>query len=362
MAFGSSRGWHRMAVAIEDAGMIIQPTMFLWGYSSGFPKATRVDKQIEDPALAKDWSPYRYGGQALKPACEPIIVFQKPFEGRPIDNMVETGAGALNIDAGRIGSESFFRSTGGFNSGGNSLVYGDSKGLKNTLYSSGRWPANLVLQHQPGCKITGQSGESYQINRWQDNMHPFGNGAGNEFESEEMATSQDTWECVDGCAIKKENENQEMSKYFFNSGWQYEVEEQLNEKSLFYEPKVSVAEREAGCDELDGGKGRENFHPSLKPLRLTKYLSSMLLPPERYAPRRILVPFSGVASEMIGAMLAGWDEVVGVELTPEYIPIAEARLSFWGGWKDRGFTEPREILKKIAKKETKKTITQDAML
>jgi intein/homing endonuclease len=70
-------------------------------------------------------------------------------------------------------------------------------------------------------------------------------------------------------------------------------------------------------------------HNTVKPLKLTEYLAKLLLPPKEYSPRRILVPFAGSASEMIGCLLAGWDEVVGVELTPEYIPIAEARLQYW---------------------------------
>lgn len=117
MAFASARGWHRLACAIEDAGFIIHP-MIGWVYGSGFPKATRIDTQIQpreeqqptgkkhvrnvkpyddengwnsndtvgdheyreptDP-LAKAWSGHRYGLQALKPALEPIIVFQKPY-------------------------------------------------------------------------------------------------------------------------------------------------------------------------------------------------------------------------------------------------------------------------------------------
>jgi len=32
---------------------------------------------------------------------------------------------------------------------------------------------------------------------------------------------------------------------------------------------------------------------------------------------------------MIGALQAGWDYVEGVELTEEYIPIAEARIKYW---------------------------------
>ena len=56
-----------------------------------------------------------------------------------------------------------------------------------------------------------------------------------------------------------------------------------------------------------------------------------LLPPAEYAPRRLFVPFAGVASEAIGAMQAGWEHVEGVELTEEYLPIARARVEYWSG-------------------------------
>ena len=49
MAFASTRGFHRMAVAIEDAGFIIHP-MICWNFASGFPKATRIDVQIDRAA------------------------------------------------------------------------------------------------------------------------------------------------------------------------------------------------------------------------------------------------------------------------------------------------------------------------
>ena len=67
----------------------------------------------------------------------------------------------------------------------------------------------------------------------------------------------------------------------------------------------------------------------MKPIDLARYLATLLLPPDAYAPRRILVPFTGVGSEMIGAMLAGWEEIVGVEMDAEYVKIAEARLAHW---------------------------------
>ena len=50
MAFAASRNWHRLAIAIEDAGFIIHPTIFLWANGQGFPKATNIDKQIDKKA------------------------------------------------------------------------------------------------------------------------------------------------------------------------------------------------------------------------------------------------------------------------------------------------------------------------
>jgi len=153
MAFAGSRGWHRMACAIEDAGLIIHPTIFGWNYLSGFPKATRIDTQIDRRAgaerpivgrrkhapkfdaaghgyrekdncynskdresfeetapateLAAAWQGHRYGLQALKPAVEPIIVFQRPYEGRsvahgraqgwPLTNSTDGGDGVPNL-------------------------------------------------------------------------------------------------------------------------------------------------------------------------------------------------------------------------------------------------------------------------
>lgn len=72
-----------------------------------------------------------------------------------------------------------------------------------------------------------------------------------------------------------------------------------------------------------------NPHPTVKPIALCRWLATLLLPPPEYAPRRILVPFAGSGSEMIAAMLAGWEEIVGVELKQEYVDIAEARLAHW---------------------------------
>jgi site-specific DNA-methyltransferase (adenine-specific) len=114
----------------------------------------------------------------------------------------------------------------------------------------------------------------------------------------------------------------------------------------FYCAKASRKERDAGLDAFEpkarktmssgiGGQpdqeraNNRNIHPTVKPLSLTEHLAKLILPSaSTESPRRLLVPFSGSGSEMIGGLRAGWDEVTGVELSEEYAAIAEARISF----------------------------------
>ncbi len=348
MAFGGSRTAHRMAVAIEDAGFWIHPQMS-WNFGSGFPKATRVKRDGED---VPEFEGHRYGLQALKPAAEPIIVFQKPYEGRPIDSITETGAGALNIEQSRIGGK------------------------------NGRWASNLCLTHSAQCQMIGyRDSDSYQINRFTDGAKPFGDGAGHEFESEEVEGGRvPVWECQEGCPVLAldrqsghstskrsivtstpgqvygggkglpshtaeygQNDSGGASRFFHQSHWAIE-----NADPFVYQAKVSVSERNAGLNgfplgEPPGskrskpaegrqrplGKPRANIHPTLKPIALIEHLATLLLPPKEYAPRRIVIPFCGVASEVIGCWRAGWEEIIGIELEAEYTEIGRARLEYW---------------------------------
>ena len=127
LAFGGTRTFHRLAVAIEDAGWEIRDTV-MWVYGSGFPKSHDVSKAIDkgngiwrgragavtiaeqvakgteyertekgEPITeaAKRWAGW---GTALKPAWEPIIVARKPLEGTVAANVLAHGTGALNKD------------------------------------------------------------------------------------------------------------------------------------------------------------------------------------------------------------------------------------------------------------------------
>ena len=355
VAFSSSRGWHRMAVAIEDAGFVIHPTIFGYAFGSGFPKATRIDHQV--------WAGHRYGLQALKPALEPIIVFskspcdgsrcghnskkrpsvepiivfQKPYKGKPIQNIIETGAGALNIDLCRIslqekGEDKRLGGQGNWSTDktAKNVYTGMYKGIRVNSSKLGRWPANfIILDEQAKEALDKQSG----ILKSGDNCIRTKPGNGYHGNMGKAGDIQISYGDEGGA-----------SRFFFT------VQNQIDEADpIFYCAKTSKIERNAGLDDFEEvacgmmeddnypiktGSGNlrhtknRNHHPCVKPLSLTKYLATLLLPPEGYH-RRILIPFAGVGSEMIGAMQAGWDESIGIELSEEYVTLAEARLQYW---------------------------------
>src|SRR5699024_8940653 len=52
LAFGGSRTWHRLAVAVEDAGFEVRDSI-AWLTGSGFPKSLDVSKAIDKAAGAE---------------------------------------------------------------------------------------------------------------------------------------------------------------------------------------------------------------------------------------------------------------------------------------------------------------------
>lgn len=328
MAFGSCRGWHRMAVAIEDAGFVIHPSMFfLYCFGNGFPKATRVPDER--------FAGHRYGQQAIKPSVEPLIMFQKPYKGKPVDSITRTGAGALNVEAGRVGTEKGWPASESQFRGWRKM--GQSE--KTEPRGNGRWPSNLLLDDSSAAALDQMSGTYVRHEKRPHKLHP--------------RSPQETARVYNGGWTPETTPtyhiNGGASQFFFQSDWNAETLERLDDAlPFFYCAKAGRGERDAGLEGFplgdppgskrskpaEGrqnalGEPRANHHPTVKPLRLTRYLASLLLPPADYAPRRLLVPFSGVASEMCGALLAGWEHVTGIEGEAEYCEIAAARLKFW---------------------------------
>lgn len=372
MAFASTRGYHRMACAIEDAGMIIHP-MMVWVFSSGFPKATRVK---DAPAF----SGHRYGGQALAPSLEPVVVFQKPYAGKPRDCIVATGAGALNIEAARIeggngnGHWTRQREIGGRGIYGGGGFSSDDFGNNNP--ASGRWAKNFILSHSPGCtmfecspdcpvqRMDMQTGESISAASQRGIVEVFKQN--NDWRGESTHRGH--------------NDSGTGSRFFFNAD--YLLNRMEDTDPFIYAAKAGTTERDAGLQDFpthttqikairdqsnpkvafgEGARNRadkgetpvlprRNPHPCIKPLALAQHFASLLLPPVEYAPRRLLVPFAGSGSEMIGALLAGWEHIDGIEMEADYVKIANARLDYWKAHQPNmaGKKKPKAAIKKVS--------------
>jgi len=353
LVFGGSRTYHRIATAIEDAGAIIHPSIFGWLYASGFPKATRIDTQVDEKqgfTLKKEkrtrtdgkktgnaqstfnaspldmtyglpqseeaqrWVDHRYGLQAMRPAMEPIILFQKPYsKGSKVDQMVSTGAGALNIGGaahsrtarlvpgmGVMGVNSYGEHTGDW--------YTDASGkrVRDSKLSDTSWPSNAVVCHAPDCSES----------------------------------------CSPDCAVRALEASGANMESFLILDWECEIQERIGRSpQAVYVPKPQPEEKDAGISApasivsdgrnkpidnpyLRGETERRNTHPTVKPLKLAQWLATLLLPPKGYE-RRLLNPFSGSGSEMIGALLAGWEYVHGIELRPEACRESRERADWW---------------------------------
>jgi hypothetical protein len=123
VAFGGTRTWHRLAVALEDAGFEIRDSL-AWLYASGMPKSLDVNAAItghlartsqtvttagQEAAAIENSNaatPTSHGfsgwGTALKPAHEPIVLARKPLVGTVAENVLSLGTGAIHIDATRL--------------------------------------------------------------------------------------------------------------------------------------------------------------------------------------------------------------------------------------------------------------------
>jgi len=216
IAFGGTRTYHRLAVAIEDAGFDVRDCL-MWLYGSGFPKSLDVSKAMDKQAgaereiighetkarsetgnsalptlganvvyktwnitapstdLAKEWHGW---GTALKPAYEPAILARKPLRGTVADNVAQWGTGGFNIDGCRVGDK------------------------------GGRWPSNVILDEDAAAALDEQSGT----------------GA----------------------------------------------------SRFFYTAKASRSEREAGLDGVEAQ--RANHHPTVKPIALMRYMIRLVAP------------------------------------------------------------------------------------
>jgi len=345
IAFSGSRTYHRMAVAIEDAGFEIRDQI-MWVYGSGFPKSHDVSKAIDKAAgaerevvgkmanpassiysqsenemsrdvpitapataAAKQWQGW---GTALKPAHEPMVLARKPLIGTVANNVLTFGVGGLNIDGGRVGTtvETWPKSR--------SFPYGQdrtygSKDAPTELTQeapAGRFPANFIHDGsdevvalfpdtikgtarvgKPGGSTFGGTAMSDEvIGTWYGDS-----GSAARFFYCAKASKKDRNEGLDGFEVKR------SSGYGYDHGLGNAGEGMFKDRNPI----------------------KQNYHPTVKPTSLMQYLVRLVTPPNGI----VLDPFLGSGSTGKAAMYEGFN-FVGIELTPEYLPIAKARIEF----------------------------------
>jgi DNA modification methylase len=318
-AFGASRGYHRLACAIEDSGFEIRDSL-MWLYGTGFPKSHDVSKGIDKAAGAEreitgqrtdgryaspmavsgrsagimgdvverqapsitapatpeaaEWEGW---GTALKPAFEPIVLARKPLsEGTVAANVLRWRTGALNIDGCRIhvDGESTARTyTSQRIAPGAEQIATGERNQDDVQYSGaskeGRWPANVV--HDGSAEVVEAFPDSKGGGSIRKRSSPKTSGVYGAF-----AGDDDRW-----------------AGYNDGNG---------SAARFFYSAKASKADRA-------GSK-----HPTVKPVSLMQWISRLITPPGG----TVLDPFAGSGTTGVACGLEGFN-VILCEREAEYI-------------------------------------------
>lgn len=275
LAFGGSRTYHRLAVAIEVAGFEIRDQI-MWVYGSGFPKSMSLSKTIDktlgapvkvgtafkvagkygnrnlrnpnaerdnhhhEPITdeAKQWAGW---GTALKPAHEPIVMARKPVAEKTVaENVLRHGTGAINID---------------------------------------------------GCRVEGEPVPINKLENW--------SGFGQDIRPK---------------YTQEINTDGRFPANFIHDGSEEVLDLMADAARFFYCAKTNKTERNAGG---------ANHHPTVKPIALMRYLIRMVTPPNG----TVLDPFAGSGTTLAAAIMEGCNSI-GCELTAEYLPIIEGRVQW----------------------------------
>lgn len=353
IAFSGSRTYHRMAVAIEDAGFEIRDQI-MWVYGSGFPKSLDISKAIDKTAgaerevlrvlpssrakasdsgfmmaekletapstdAAKQWQGW---GTALKPAHEPMVLARKPIVGTVANNVLTYGVGGLNIDASRVGRVEGDVSTGGFGNGGigiGGVGEGNGEGQNAEWVEStqGRYPANFI--HDGSDEVVELFPESKGMATQKSgaNINIYGGNSLNESATTFPEIRQGF------------NDNGSAARFFYCAKTS---KRDRNEGLDGFEEKAKVfngqSDKPAGnakgsVEDKFSTQPSANNHPTVKPTELMRYLVRLVTPPQG----TVLDPFMGSGSTGKACAYEGFD-FIGIDQSAEYVEIARARIEF----------------------------------
>lgn len=333
LAFSGSRTYHRMAVAIEDAGFDIRDQI-QWVYGSGFPKSHNISKAIDktngvtggmlkagvknfsitapDTESAKQWDGW---GTALKPAHEPICLARKPLIGTVVENVLAYGTGGINIDGCRVETPETWQRLKGVSTGLGGKYLRGKQEIPRFSNGLGRWPANFI--HDGSEEVT----QGFPDTKGEKRTEKLNYGTNGIFTSQKNNTYTVSYQEAKGSTSR-----------------------------FFYCAKASKKDRDEGCEGMAKQKAKvtglnkgsdysiengqvtglkaptryaSNHHPTVKPTSLMQYLCRLVTPPDGI----ILDPFLGSGSTGKAAIYEGFN-FIGFDLNSEYIDIAKARIEY----------------------------------
>ena len=311
VAFSGSRTVFPMGVAIAEAGFEVRD-MISWIYTSGFPKSLNLSKAIDQklgvsdqrqvigtrkqrgtisdvsfnvrdndieiitaPASpqAQQWQGW---GTALKPAQEPAVLARKPIDSdcsSIAENVLKWGTGAINIDAGRFAY-------------GDDCHFGDTSELKAEQKSASQSRGHAVSGFSDGT-LRNEYFYDPKHGRWPANVYQ--------------------------CKKPQRSEKEQGLDH------------------LTGKTGAEATQRKEGSDGLNSpraGAGRtaenvKNFHPTVKPIKLMRWLCRLLTPQGG----TVLDPFLGSGTTAVSAILEGFN-AVGCEMTEDYYPIIQGRVNW----------------------------------
>jgi len=393
LAFSASRNYHRMAVAIEDAGFEIRDQV-MWLYGSGFPKSMNIGKTLDkklgnereslgtkikkagdmrsgnydkggdyddiELEITKGNSEWEGWGTALKPAHEPLVLARKPLsEKSVVDNVLKHRTGGINIDECRVeGNDAKYPDTNPDfrdqgrqskeNMGIDKLSFGQTENVK-------RKKVVRKSRDENGVWTNDNSGMKAEGSEYAD-ADPRGR-----FPSNVMHDGSDVVKDIfpNTKSSNVSRERKAGTEFGQSSGWNKHnnVDSGLmpaygddgSASRYFYCAKTSKAERNQGLDNLPTKKAssmpgrrnpddmkdskidndvtgrfvtqKKNIHPTVKPIKLMKYLCRLITPKGG----TILDPFMGSGSTGMAAKEENFD-FIGIEKEEEYFNIATARI------------------------------------
>ena len=380
MIFQGSRTYHRLAYAAEVAGFEVLPMICgivgsamaqggnvgrlidreagaerevvgsksgLFGtraaaYASDVWTRSRprgaVDITAPATPLARDFDGH---GTRIRDQLLPVAVLMKPVEGSFATNAARWGVAGFDVDGSRVETTEDCARTGDPR---DAALYGAQRKAGGG-HRLGRFPGNVLLDDDAAEEVGEMSGErpGRPARAAVDGSGSGGNGR--------RGIYRNGWAMK---AVTGYNDKETTAARYFRrfayvgrapklervrglESWHWIGDEDHPEgwRRLSTAEAIEVA-RDDPARLMTGSN-----HPTLKALELCRWVARLILPPmgpeaaairERTtgSPGRLLAPFSGVLSEVIGAALAGWPEVVAVEYSPSYVAQGGPRFAAWG--------------------------------